>query len=85
MEIKLEKQPMKYLSSVDKPTREKLYKALEKLSRLEGDIVRLSGTDNLYRYKLNHYRIIFSYNGGEIIIVETIDTRTNVKYRRYQR
>jgi len=84
MELRLEKQPQKYLASVDAPTRKKLEKALEGLKNLDGDIVRLGGTKNMYRLKIAHYRIIFSYSGGEIIIVETIDTRTNIKYRRYQ-
>ena len=43
MEIRLKKQPQKYLASVDEATRKKLYKALDELSRLEGDIVRLGG------------------------------------------
>lgn len=84
MEIKLEKQPRKYLASVDTNTRKKLERALEGLKSLEGDIVRLSSKKNLYRLKIAHYRVIFSYRGGEIIIVEAIDTRTNIKYRRYQ-
>jgi len=84
MELRLEKQPQKYLASVDAPTRKKLEKALEGLKNLDGDIVRLGGAKNMYRLKIAHYRIIFSYSGGEIIIVETIDTRTNIKYRRYQ-
>ena len=84
MELVLEKQPRKYLASVDAPTREKLNRALERLKELDGDIVRLAGTKNLYRMKVQHYRIIFSYDGGKLIIVETIDTRTNIKYRRYR-
>lgn len=84
MEIKLEKQPQKYLSAVDGNTRRKLERALEGLKNLEGDIVRLAGTKNMYRLKIAHYRIIFAYSSGEIIVVETIDTRTNIKYRRYQ-
>ena len=81
MEIKLKKQPQKYLSSVDEPTRQKLYKALDRLSRLEGDIVRLGGTQNRYRYKIPHSRIIFEWVKGEIIItVLEINTRTNIKY-----
>lgn len=84
MEIKLKKQPKKYLASVDAPTREKLERALEKIKELDGDIVCINPQENLFRYKISHYRIIFSYSGGKIIIVETIDTRTNIKYRRYR-
>lgn len=81
LEIKLKKQPQKYLASVDEATRKKLYKALDQLSRWEGDIVRLGGTKNRYRYKIAHYRILFTWDKGDIIItVVEINTRTNIKY-----
>ena len=81
MEIKLSKRAQKYLDSVDSNTRKKLYKALDKLSKLEGDIKRLEGYKNRYRFKINHYRITFERFKGEIIIhVVEINTRTNLKY-----
>lgn len=81
MELKLKKQPQKYLASVDEPTRKKLNKALEQLSRLEGDIVPLSGQKNRYRYKIAHYRITFEWIKGELVItVIEINTRTNIRY-----
>lgn len=81
MEIQLKKQPQKYLASVDEKTRNKLYKALDELSRLEGDIVPLAGQKNRYRYKIAHYRIIFEWRKGELVIlVVEINTRTNIKY-----
>lgn len=85
MELKLKKQPQKYLASVDAKTRAKLWRALEELSRLEGDIVPLAGTKDTYRYKIDHYRIIFQRVRGELVItVIEINTRTNIKYGRYQ-
>ncbi len=81
MELKLKKQAQKYLDSVDANTREKLYKALDQLSRLEGDIKPLAGQKNRYRYKIAHYRILFTWTKGDIIItVIEINTRTNIKY-----
>lgn len=81
MEVKLKKQPQKYLAAVDEATRKKLYKALDQLSRLEGDIVPLAGQVNRYRYKISHYRITFEWRKGEIVItVIEINTRTNIKY-----
>lgn len=69
------------MASVDTKTRDKLYKALEKLKELDGDIKKLKGFDNYFRLKIAHYRILFSIDqNGQIIIVETIDTRTNIKY-----
>jgi len=84
MELVIKKSAKKYLAAVDEKTRKKLYKALDEISRLEGDIVPLSGAPNMYRYKIEHYRIIFEWVKGEIIItVIDINTRTNIKYRRY--
>lgn len=81
MEIRLAKQPQKYLSRVDRNTRRKLDKALDQLSRLEGNIIPLGGQKNRYRYKIDHYRIIFEWVHGEIVItVIEINTRTNIKY-----
>ena len=81
MEIVLKKQPRKYLASLDVPTRRKLYKALDELAQLKGDIVPLSGRKNRYRYKIEHYRITFEWRKGEIVItVIEINTRTNIKY-----
>lgn len=81
MELILKKQPQKYLRSVDAKTRQKLYRALEQLSRLEGNIVPLAGYVSRYRYKIDHYRIVFDWIRGQIVItVIEINTRTNIKY-----
>lgn len=83
MEILLQKQAIKYLASTDEPTRNKLYKALDGLKELNGNIVKLKGTDNFYRLKIEHYRIVFSVDKGALkVIVISINTRTNTKYRR---
>lgn len=81
MEIRLKKQPQKYLARADEKTREKLYKALDEIAELKGDIVRIEGQKNMYRYKIPHYRILFEWVKGEIVItVIEINTRTNIKY-----
>ena len=81
MELLLRKQPQKYLASVDPNTRKKLLNALDNLSELKGDIVLIDKKKNLYRYKIPHYRIIFMWKKGEIIItVLEINSRTNIKY-----
>ena len=78
MECILKKRAQKYLDSVDSNTRKKLYKALDKLTRWEGDIVPLEGQKNCYRCKIEHYRILFGWHKGEIVIVVVdITTRTN--------
>ena len=81
MELRLSKQAKKYLDSVDENTRRKLLKALDKLSRLEGNIVPLKGKKDRYRYKIEHYRITFDWVKGQIVIaVIEINTRSNIKY-----
>ncbi len=81
MEIVLKKQPQKYLAGVDAKTRLKLENALDELSRLEGDIVCIDKKKSRYRYKIPHYRIIFEWIKGQIVItVIEINTRTNIKY-----
>lgn len=81
MKIILKKQPIKYLDSVDQPTREKLYRALEELASLQGDIKPIKGTPGRFRYKIAHYRIIFDWvKGHPVITVIEINTRTNIKY-----
>jgi mRNA-degrading endonuclease RelE of RelBE toxin-antitoxin system len=83
IEVQLKAQPRKYLDSVDERTRKKLIKALDGLRELKGDIVKLKGHPNHYRLKIHHYRILFSIDGSglvQIIVVDTINTRTNIKY-----
>ena len=78
------KQPEKYLKSADSNTYNKLKNACEGLSEGKGDIVRLKGSP-YYRLKIEHYRAIFTYDKQTgIITVEEINTRTNIKYRRWQ-
>ena len=85
IQIELKKQPQKYLLKVDTLTYKKLRKALDKLAFWEGDIKALKGT-HYYRLKITGYRFIFEYDDGiNLIAIEEINTRTNIKYRRYQK
>lgn len=81
MEVRLSKQAKKYLDSVDAKTFKKLQKAIEDLSQLRGDIVKLKGTQGTYRFKIDHYRIIFERKKDTLyLFVIEINTRTNIKY-----
>jgi mRNA-degrading endonuclease RelE of RelBE toxin-antitoxin system len=76
MEVKLRKQPQKYLDRLQPRLYDKLNNALRGLEDWEGDIIGLAGRKNEYRLKIPPYRIIFSYAKGEdIITVTKIDTR----------
>lgn len=76
MEIRLKKQPEKYLDKCTKSDYDKIYKALVKLKSWQGDIKRLEGSKNEYRLKIPPFRILFTYIKGDIIItVIKIGTR----------
>ena len=84
-QVKLKKQPQKYLSKIDNTTYKKLCKALDELEEWKGDIIKLKNSD-YYRLKIPQYRFIFTYdNGINIISIEEINTRTNINYGRYSR
>ena len=76
MEVKLQKQPKKYLSKCQPRSYERLQNALLDLEDWVGDIKGLAGRKNEYRLKLPPFRIIFTYVKGEdFIIVTKINTR----------
>lgn len=84
-QVKLKKQPMKYLAKVDAKIYKKLRKALDDLGHWKGDIVKLAGSDH-YRLKIPQYRFIFTFEKAiNIISVEEINTKTNINYGRYRR
>ena len=64
MRIEKSAQAKKYLKSLDKPTREKLERAIEGLKEGKGDIIKLKGK-NLYRLKTPPFRIGFTLNHEE--------------------
>lgn len=68
----------KFLKKQDKPTQERLLKAIYKLP--EGtDIKRLQGYNDLYRVRVGNIRVIYSiYEDIKIIGIENIDNRGDV-------
>ncbi len=59
MEIRYSKRAVKTISGLDKPTKQRIKKAVEGLP--EGDIKALKGSDNSYRLRVGDWRILFSY------------------------
>ena len=58
MQIVLSKQAQKYLQKQTGKTRKRLDNALDNLAELNGDIKKVG--DMRYRYKIEHYRFLFS-------------------------
>lgn len=76
----------RFLAKADKATIKKVEKALGNIEKNEGYIEPLKKLqpgmkDNLYRYKMEHYRIIFQRTSSGIVIKE-IGTKNDMKMRR---
>lgn len=78
MRIAYKKQPVKYLEKIDAKTQIKLLSAINEASIGKGDVRKLKGTD-IFRIKIYHYRILFTYDiANDIMVVEEINVRGDV-------
>ena len=76
MEIKYTKAAVKTIGSMDKPTKQRLKKAIEDLQK--GDVKPLKGSDSLYRLRVGNWRIVFSLPDTNTILIEKIAPRGDV-------
>ena len=75
MQIKYSKQAYKYLIKLHKPKREKIIAAINEIP--EGDITKMRGIDNLYRLRVNDYRVLFTPE-YDIIKINKIGSRGDI-------
>ena len=68
MQLEYSKEAVKYIDSCDKPTKQRLRTAIEKIPL--GDIKKLSGYKNDYRLRVGDLRVLFSMNADTIVIKE---------------
>ncbi len=78
MQIEYSKQAVKYINSVDKPTKKRLKEAIEKIPL--GDIKKLQGIENGYRLRVGDLRVLFSLE-DDIVYIDNILPRGQV-YKR---
>lgn len=84
MQIVYSKKAVKYISGLDKPTKQRIKTAIEGLTSNppKGDIKALQGfTDGRKRLRVGKYRIIYNYlPDGEIIVlyIMNIDSRGDI-------
>ena len=84
MEIQYEKAAVKYLKGLQKPQRDLILDAIEKLTRkpAEGDIKKMSGyKDGRYRLRVGKYRIIYKYltnNEIEVLCIMDVGSRGDI-------
>ena len=76
MEIRYAKAPVKTIGSMDRPTKQRIKKAIEGLP--QGDVKPLQGSDGLYRLRVGGWRIVFSYLADDVILIEKIAPRGDV-------
>lgn len=75
MKIKYSKQAEKYLKKLHRPKREQIINAIHLLP--EGDVKPMNGRGNLYRLRVNDYRVIFSREGA-ILLITKIGSRGDI-------
>ena len=84
MEIQYEKAALKYLKGLQKPQRDIILDAIEKLTHkpAEGDIKKMSGyKDGRYRLRVGKYRIIYKYltnNEIEVLCIMDVGSRGDI-------
>ena len=75
MQVVYSKQAYKYLSKLHKPKRDKLLAEIAKIPA--GDVSKMRGADNLYRLRVNDYRVLYTPE-NDIIKVEKIGSRGDI-------
>lgn len=70
MEIRYEKEAVKHINKMDKPTKQRLKKAIEKLPA--GDVKKLQGYLVDYRLRVGDLRVIFSVENDIITIKDVL-------------
>jgi mRNA interferase RelE/StbE len=79
MDIQYSKRAIKAINGMDKPTKQRIRKAIEGLPK--GDIKTLQGAENSYRLRVGDWRILFSYletEAGKGILIEKVAPRGEV-------
>jgi len=74
-QILIEDKALKKIEKLESGTRERILKALPKLSelfRVRIDVVKLAGYTNKYRYRIGDYRVLFEVEGNKIKIFDVL-------------
>ena len=76
MEIRYAKAAVKVINGMDRPTKQRIRNAGERLPK--GDVKPLSGSVRLYRLRVGVWRIGFFYPDGNTVVIEKIAPRGEV-------
>ena len=75
MTINYSKQAIKFLKRQDRPTKERIVDAINKLPG--GDVVKYQGSISKYRLRVGDFRVIFDKQGN-ILYIEKIGSRGDI-------
>ncbi len=70
MKIVYEKEAAKHISKMDKPSKQRIKTAIEKLP--SGDVIKLQGLTDDYRLRVGDLRVLFSVYDETIIIKDVL-------------
>lgn len=76
MQISYAKAAVKAINGMDRPTKQRIRAAIEKIPA--GDIKPLQGSNGSYRLRVGGWRILFSYPAQDAILIEKIGPRGEV-------
>lgn len=76
MEIRYSKAAGKAIGEMDRPAKQRIKTAIEKLP--DGDVKPLRGSKWTYRLRVGDRRILFSYPADDTILIEKIGLRGEV-------
>ena len=76
MQISYAKAVVKAINSMDRPTKQRIRAAIEKIPA--GDIKPLQGSSGSYRLRVGGWRILFSYPAQDTILIEKIGPRGEI-------
>lgn len=70
MQIQYEKEAAKHINKMDKPTKQRIRTAIEKLP--SGDVIKLQGLKDDYRLRVGDLRVLFSVEVDTIIVKDVL-------------
>ena len=76
MNIQYSKRAVKAINGLDRPMKQRIKEAIEKIP--QGDIKSLIGSKGSFRLRVGDWRILFSYQDDNAILIEKIAPRGEV-------
>ena len=70
------KQAAKAIGKISNPFKKNIKETIEKLP--SGDVKKLQGHTKLYRLRVGDWRIVFSYQDANIVLIENIGPRGQI-------